>query len=262
MIAAISLMVLLVMPVVDSSFTATSPAVIAPFEDEELNQARQAYAKSNYQLAVTILQAYIEKKPKSAEAHYLLGISYRGAKQLPEATAALEKAVQLKSNLALAQFELGQVYLEVKNYEGAVRQFRWLEKNDKQMANEFQLSLPADVAKQYQVATTLLDRQRADLDAAQPVFPSEPSLRPENIRWVRLMSTEKARAEKISGIVVLKVVYSKQGKVLVSGVARGLPYGLTESAIENAQKVSFKPAMKNGEPVSVMGTMAFTFSVD
>ena len=262
MIAAISMTLLLLMPGISLPSLTPPPTAIAPFEDEELEQARKAHANSQYGLAVTILQAYIEKKPNSARAHYLLGISYRGAKQLPEAIAALEKAVQLKSNLAVAQFELGQVYLETKNYEGALRQFRWLEKNDKQMANEFQLSLPADVAKQYQVATILLDRQKADFDVAQPVLPSEPGLRPEDIRWVRLMSTEKARAEKVSGIVVLSVVYSKQGKVLVTGVARGLPYGLTESAIENAQKVSFKPAMKNGEPVSVTGTMAFTFSMD
>lgn len=48
---------------------------------------------------------------------------------------------------------------------------------------------------------------------------------------------------------------------LVFIVIHGLPYGLNEKAIEAVKKIRFKPAMKDGKPISVRGSIEFTFNL-
>ena len=54
-----------------------------------------------------------------------------------------------------------------------------------------------------------------------------------------------------TGTVILRVVFAKTGRVENITVIRGLPNGLTEKCIEAAKKIRFKPAMKDGQPVSM-----------
>ena len=62
--------------------------------------------------------------------------------------------------------------------------------------------------------------------------------------------TREARRNGIQGVVVVKVLLSGDGKVSRVRVVKGLQAGLTESAIRAACKMKFKPASKDGEPVS------------
>lgn len=73
--------------------------------------------------------------------------------------------------------------------------------------------------------------------------------------------TEAARQNKVEGVVVLQVVFTADGRLTNIHVQRGLPDGLTEKAIEAAQKIRFSPATKDGTPVSVRGTLEFTFKL-
>ena len=54
-----------------------------------------------------------------------------------------------------------------------------------------------------------------------------------------------------TGTVILRVVFAKTGRVENITVIRGLPNGLTEKCIEAAKQIKFKPAMKEGQPVSM-----------
>ncbi len=62
--------------------------------------------------------------------------------------------------------------------------------------------------------------------------------------------TKEARRNGIQGFVALKVLLSGNGTVSRVRVLKGLQAGLTESAIRAACKMKFKPALKDGEPVS------------
>jgi TonB family protein len=73
--------------------------------------------------------------------------------------------------------------------------------------------------------------------------------------------TVKARDEKIQGTVVLQVVFDKNGRITNVIPIRELPYGLTEQAIGTAYRIRFTPAMKDGQPVSVRGSLEFTFNL-
>ena len=71
--------------------------------------------------------------------------------------------------------------------------------------------------------------------------------------------TEKARANKVTGTVILKVVFTSYGTVENIHVIRELPDGLTERAIEAAKKIKFVPATKDGHAVSMWMQLEYVF---
>lgn len=64
--------------------------------------------------------------------------------------------------------------------------------------------------------------------------------------------TEEARRNNISGIVILVVEFKRDGKLGNIFPLVELPDGLTESAVRAMRGVKFKPAIKDGKPVSVI----------
>jgi TonB family protein len=86
-------------------------------------------------------------------------------------------------------------------------------------------------------------------------------LKPTILSRERAKYTEEARRNKIEGTVLLTIVYGADGRIQNIRTIRGLPDGLTESAIEAAQKIRFHPAVLDGKPVSVRATLEFTFNL-
>jgi TonB family protein len=99
------------------------------------------------------------------------------------------------------------------------------------------------------------------LGGGRSVEPMTASLRPTILYREKAKYTEEARQNKVQGTVVLQVVFQATGAIADVKVIRGLPDGLTEKAIEAAKKIRFNPAVKNGTPVSVRGTLEFTFNL-
>jgi TonB family protein len=62
--------------------------------------------------------------------------------------------------------------------------------------------------------------------------------------------TKEGRRNGIQGFVTLKVLLSANQRISRIRVVKGLPAGLTENAIRAACKIEFRPAMKDGQPVS------------
>lgn len=71
--------------------------------------------------------------------------------------------------------------------------------------------------------------------------------------------TMEARRNRKQGFVILKVALSATGTISRVRVLRGLPFGLTESAIKAACRLQFKPAMKDGQTVSQWVTAEYVF---
>lgn len=100
------------------------------------------------------------------------------------------------------------------------------------------------------------------LNAEKPVPPPvAPSSRRvysprETTQKARLLSrpepqyTNAARKFQVSGTVVLRAVFSSDGRVTNIRVFSGLPHGLTKAAIDAAREIKFQPAVKDGQPVS------------
>ena len=62
--------------------------------------------------------------------------------------------------------------------------------------------------------------------------------------------TDEARKNQVQGTVTLRIVIDETGVAKNIRVNRGLPDGLSEQAIEVVRKMKFRPAMKDGKPVS------------
>jgi TonB family protein len=71
--------------------------------------------------------------------------------------------------------------------------------------------------------------------------------------------TEEARRKHTSGWVVLRVVLKASGEIGDIKVIRDLPDGLTQECIKAARATKFKPARKEGQPVSMYARFEYTF---
>jgi len=73
--------------------------------------------------------------------------------------------------------------------------------------------------------------------------------------------TESARKFSVTGTVVLRAVFSKDGEVTNINIIRRLPHGLTEKAINAARMIKFRPAMKDGQPASTWMQLEYNFNL-
>jgi len=73
--------------------------------------------------------------------------------------------------------------------------------------------------------------------------------------------TEAARKNQITGMVVLRAVFSSSGQVTNIHAVSGLPDGLTERAIAAAKNIRFVPATKDGHPVSMWMELQYNFNL-
>ena len=63
--------------------------------------------------------------------------------------------------------------------------------------------------------------------------------------------TADAKKNKIEGAVTLLIVVDKKGDVVDAKVVKGLGHGLDENAVIAVKEWKYKPAEKDGEPVTV-----------
>ncbi len=90
-------------------------------------------------------------------------------------------------------------------------------------------------------------------------LPSEVDVKLQIKERPKAKYTENARRNCVNGKVLLKVVLRSTGKVEDIEVIKGLPEGLSESAIEAAHKIQFEPAKKDGQKVSVAVKVEYDF---
>ena len=74
--------------------------------------------------------------------------------------------------------------------------------------------------------------------------------------------TDEARANQVCGTVVISAVLCRTGRVTDVEVVKGLPHGLTERVIDATRRIEFKPAEKDGQPVSQSLRLEYNFNVD
>jgi TonB family protein len=91
------------------------------------------------------------------------------------------------------------------------------------------------------------------------VVPMTRGLRPTILYREAARYTEAARAAGVRGTVLLMVVFADDGTIKYIMVVQGLSHGLTEEAIAAARKIKFTPAMGDDKPISVTGSLEFTF---
>ena len=106
-----------------------------------------------------------------------------------------------------------------------------------------------------------LSSNNAGLGDGVEIFDATYSLQPRILSKGKAAYTENARQNGIRGSVSLSVVFGADGHIYNIQIIRGLPQGLTETAIEAAKKLKFRPAIKNGAPVNVRMQVVFEFNL-
>jgi TonB family protein len=125
-------------------------------------------------------------------------------------------------------------------------------------------------AKQF-FSSIALGKNPAGIDLAEPTLQTETGekvystkevdTKARMTKFVPPSYTDEAKKHGVTGVVILKAVISPTGEVTNVEVISGLPYGLTEKAIEAAKSLKFSPAMKNGKHVPMSMQMEYNFNL-
>ena len=70
---------------------------------------------------------------------------------------------------------------------------------------------------------------------------------------------DAAWVQGITGDVLVRAVIDKNGGVTDVEVVKGLPYGMTEAAVEAIRRWKFAPAKRHGKPVAVYRNLSVRF---
>jgi protein TonB len=73
--------------------------------------------------------------------------------------------------------------------------------------------------------------------------------------------TELARRVRAEGTVVVEATIDREGRVTEARALRGLPWGLTESALRAVESWRFTPARRNGAPIAVRYQVTVVFGI-
>ena len=84
---------------------------------------------------------------------------------------------------------------------------------------------------------------------------------PKAILRIEPRYTETARRIRYEGAVILSLLIDTEGRVADVTVLRGLPFGLTESAVTAARQWLFEPCTFNDQPVKVRMTLTVHFRI-
>lgn len=74
--------------------------------------------------------------------------------------------------------------------------------------------------------------------------------------------SDMARKTRVAGVVIVEAVINKNGEVEEVKVLKGLPMGLSESAVDAVKQWKFKPGTLNGQPVDVIFNLTVNFKLD
>jgi TonB family protein len=85
---------------------------------------------------------------------------------------------------------------------------------------------------------------------------------PVVIKRVEPQYTEMAKRDRIAGIAILEILITRDGDVREATVLKGLPGGLSESAVDAVKQWKFRPGTLNGEPVDVLFNITVNFRPD
>jgi TonB family protein len=73
--------------------------------------------------------------------------------------------------------------------------------------------------------------------------------------------TDQARKLRLEGEVLLRVLFTSTGEVRVLEVLQGLGHGLNESAVRAAERIRFKPAQRESQPIDSTAIVHIVFQL-
>jgi Tfp pilus assembly protein PilF len=97
-------------------------------ENANLAAGRKAVESKDYKAAVGHLTKAVQDEPKNADAHNMLGYSYRKTNVFDKSMEHYQTALKLDANHRSAHEYLGELYLDMNQPENAEKQLAALKK--------------------------------------------------------------------------------------------------------------------------------------
>jgi TonB family protein len=224
--------------------------------------------------AIREARAALTLDPNIPDAHYIIGVASLRTGDQQEALTEAEAAIKLNPQSANAYLLKSNALV---SYFGDVLFLKESESSKESESNEARKARFAQAAdaleKFLQLKPNAADKTTwtEQLEALQFYAASHPRdgffSGKEVTTRARVLSkpepayTESARQAQVTGTVVLRVVFASDGTVKHFLVVRGLPNGLTESAISSARRIQFVPATRDGRPVSMFIQLEYNFNL-
>src|SRR5262249_1074188 len=101
------------------------------------------------------------------------------------------------------------------------------------------------------------DRLVVDLD--DPSTPTTGLVQPVFYERLKPQYTIEAQLANVTATVEIEAVFRDNGQVTDLEIIRWAGFGLDESALQTAARLRFKPAERNGRPVSVRALVRYNF---
>jgi TonB family protein len=183
-------------------------------------------------------------------AFFSLGWACHQAGRYDEAVAAYRQVPSDHFDAEEAGYQTAMVHLLQGNREAALAQVA-------KMGKSFERRL--DVESKLLVPNLIQSDE--SISNGAPILLKTDSIRPIILYREKARYTEEARQAKVSGTVVLQVIFRSDGALVIQRVIEYLPYSLTLTAVEAASKIRFNPAKKDGVPVSIRGPLEYQFTL-
>lgn len=97
-------------------------------ENANIVAARKAIDTKDFKTAVGYLTKAVQEEPKNADAHSMLGYSYRKLGTFDKSMESYQTALKIDSNHRYAHEYLGELYLDMNQPENAEKQLAALKK--------------------------------------------------------------------------------------------------------------------------------------
>jgi tetratricopeptide (TPR) repeat protein len=229
----------------------------------------ESYDKGDFKAAVESLKQATQKRKDDATSWQFLGLAYKQLGKQKDARKAMQRAVLLRL-FRLTPGAFGQTlkpWDELSKEEKAERRREVSERYKEALATvESYLQLdpqPADFWRQQYEALNFHVKSEEAPEAGKEVFQGtdETIVKANILRKPEPLYTETARGNKVSGTVILRGLLASDGKVKQIIALLMLPDGLTEKSIEAMRKIQFRPATRDGRPISQWVTIEYNFHV-
>jgi TonB family protein len=238
----------------------------APAQSADTTRGIELYRQGDFNEAVALLRQASRQTPTDADAWHFLGLALAQSGKQTDALRALERAAYLRL-ARLSSFTVGNKnFDELTKDEHAV--FRAEQTRRYQSALETLTAYlqfnPKDAPFWREQAESLqfYIAQSEHQDGHENVYPPGAL----TTRAVMLAKPNpdfvaQARNHGTKGEVVLRLVLAADGTVQHILALKPLPDGLTEASVAAARRIRFKPATKDGRPVSQIMTVSYNFNV-
>lgn len=225
------------------------------------NKTSEAFSKAQQAISID---------PTIADAHYIEGVALLRMGKREEALTAANDAIKLNPQLASPYLLKSQALVTfvsvppLSTQQGREARLRWYSDAADALEKYLQLTKRSEDKElwndQLEALRFVVKMQSKD---AQPDFAdtSEVTVKARVISKPEPKYTEEARRNQIVGTVILRAVFTANGKVNHILVIKSLPSGLTQKSVEAARRIKFIPAMLNGRPVSMFLQLEYNFNL-